>query len=199
MQWDEYIAGITKMREPFIDPSTGEQMVDEYGNPVFIEGSAFAGNEVLEEVVFVHGSQVKYIMDGAFENCTSLRRIVLPSTLEYIGPNAFKNCVALEEVIFTGGGFNSLVIDENAFYGCVSLKTITFESNVSFIGDNAFGGCVSLTSIYMNGEFPPEGNAPFEINEGMKIYVNRSINDVVVMNYKVRWPLYEQYIVPKPQ
>ena len=72
-------------------------MVDEYGNPVFIEGSAFAGNEVLEEVVFVHGSQVKYIMDGAFENCTSLRRIVLPSTLEYIGSTLSKTASLLKK------------------------------------------------------------------------------------------------------
>lgn len=205
---DDPIIGISKIRQPVIDPDTGLQRIDQFGNPVFLEGNAFANNAVLEELVFlqgyfdggvyVPGSQLAYILEGAFENCVNLRRIVLPSTLQYIGPNAFKNCVNLEEVIFIGGGANALVIDENAFAGCISLKTITFQDNLTSIGIDAFKGCNSLTSIYMNGDIPPQiSNNPFEFNAGLRIYVNRKNDNAVLNAYRAQWADYELYIVNK--
>ena len=136
-------------------------------------------------------------MEGAFENAINLRRIVLPSSLEYIAPNAFKNCVSLEEVIFTGSS-NSIEIAENAFYGCQSLTTITIENNVTILEDNAFAGCDALTTIYMNSDTPPQANQPFAINPELRIYVNRSVDNTIVERYKSEWPIYEDYIYPKP-
>ncbi|HHU43616.1 MAG: leucine-rich repeat protein [Christensenellales bacterium] len=171
------------------------------------ELKAFSDNEHIEEITFVEGyddgeqfvegSTIRFILEGAFENAINLKRIVLPSSLEYIGPNAFRNCVNLEEVIFTSSS-TPVVIAENAFYSCSALKSITFEENIYAIGENAFGGCDELTTIYMNGDEPPQVNQPFEINEGLKIYVNRSVDDLIVEKYKNEWPLYEDYIYPKP-
>ncbi|MFW5780539.1 MAG: leucine-rich repeat protein, partial [Bacillota bacterium] len=171
------------------------------------EYNGFRGNEYVEEIsfvegyydgeTFVDGSTIKYILEGAFENAINLRRIVLPSSLEYIGPNAFRNCQSLEEIVFSSTS-SSVEIAENAFYGCSSLTTITLEENITAIGDNAFGECSSLTTIYMNGDTPPTGNQPFEINQDMRIYVNRSVDDMIVETYKSEWPLYEDYIYPKP-
>ncbi len=169
--------------------------------------SAFAYNDVIEEVTFVEGhfengvympgAQIRYILEGAFENATSLRRIVLPASLQYIGANAFKGCTSLEEIIFTGGE-SGLIIEQNAFQGCTALKTITFPANVTVISDDAFAGCTNLRTIYMNGNMPPQGNSPFVINPDLVIYVNKSVNDSTVTAYKGQWPLYEQYIVSKP-
>ncbi len=169
--------------------------------------SAFANNTVIEELTFVEGyydgdtympgAQIRYILEGAFENATSLRRIVLPASLQYIGANAFKGCTALEEIIFTAGE-SGLVIEQSAFEGCTSLKTVTFPVNITSIGDGAFAACDNLTTIYLSGDVPPEGNSPFAINPDMVIYVNKSVNDNIVTAYKGQWPLYEQYIVSKP-
>lgn len=65
---------------------------------------------------------------------TSLKKVVIPSTIEGIGKNAFYYCVALETVEFSGNGVSKLA-DTNAditkgaafnntFYGCDALKTI---------------------------------------------------------------------------
>lgn len=169
--------------------------------------SAFANNTIIEELTFVQGyydgdtympgAQIRYILEGAFENATSLRRIVLPASLQYIGANAFKGCTSLEEIVFMAGE-SGLIIEQGAFEGCTSLKTVTFPANITSIGDGAFAGCTALTTIYLNGDVPPEGNSPFEINPDMVIYVNKSVNDNIVTAYKGQWPLYEQYIISKP-
>lgn len=199
---EQTIVGISKKQA--VDSATGWPLVDEQGNPIY-DGTAFSNNTVIEEVVFIQGyydgnvyipgSQMRYIMDGAFENCTNLRRIVLPSTIEYIGKNAFANCVNLEEIIFTGGGVVDLDIDDSAFYGCTSLETITFEANLRKIGVDAFRDCTALNRIYLKGENPPHiSDNPFEIHSQLRIYVQKRSDDSIINAYKAHWSDYELYI-----
>ncbi len=189
---EEIIVGISKRQAT--DPNTGLPLEDEHGAPIF-DRFAFYNNTYIEEIVFVENSQIRFIMDGAFENCTNLRRIVLPSTIEYIGKNAFANCTSLEEIVFIGGGTSNLHIDANAFYGCVSLEAITFEKNLRSIGLNAFRNCTSLSKIYLKGDSPPViTDRPFETHEGLKIYVNKTIDNSVLNDYIGSWPEYEDYI-----
>jgi hypothetical protein len=75
--------------------------VKEDGTASF-EGPAenVAGDYVIESPVIINGVEVPVteISDGAFEDCTELTSVTIPSTVESIGENAFKGCKDLEEI-----------------------------------------------------------------------------------------------------
>jgi hypothetical protein len=64
-----------------------------------------AGDYVIESPVIFNGVEVPVteIGDGAFEDCTELTSITIPSTVESIGENAFKGCKNLEDIYCESG------------------------------------------------------------------------------------------------
>lgn len=89
--------------------------------PVIPSGVCGIGDKVFENsditgVTIPEG--VRYINNGAFENCTSLKNIKIPKSVQKIG------------------GY--------AFYECSSLSSVTFSVGLKSIEDNAFGYCESL-------------------------------------------------------
>ena len=68
------------------------------------------------------------IGNQAFDGCSSLTSLTLPSSVTSIG--------------------------ESAFSGCSGLTSLTLPSSVSSIGESAFSGCSGLSSIYVNWESP---------------------------------------------
>ena len=54
-----------------------------------ITASAFGGTKLTE---FSVPDNVKEIDDGAFYNCTDLKKITIPEFVTYIGNDVFKNC-----------------------------------------------------------------------------------------------------------
>lgn len=147
-----------------ISSGTGVFEVSFEGNTfeiaISVTYEAFANKSGIKTVMFTEDSQLKYIMDGAFENCTSLERIVLPSSLVYIGENAFKGCINLQSVEFADGGNENLVIGANAFSNCTQLSKIVLPENLNQIGNNAFSS--SLASVeFLSANPPVVGDALF--------------------------------------
>ena len=68
------------------------------------------------------------IGNQAFDGCSSLTSLTLPSSVTSIGSSAFS--------------------------GCSGLTSLTLPSSVSSIGSFAFSGCSGLTSIYVSWESP---------------------------------------------
>lgn len=64
------------------------------------------------------------ISPGAFEGCTSLERVYLPSKLTKIRKETFKNCKKLEEITIPD---SVTKIGAGAFKDCKKLKCVTFE------------------------------------------------------------------------
>ena len=81
---------------------------------------------------------------GAFQGCSQLTKVTLPTSLESIGDNAFYECYNLKAVTLPEG-LESIGI--NAFEHCTSLETITLPSTVTTIDKWAFGNCISLKEI----------------------------------------------------
>jgi len=90
-------------------------------------GSWFSGKGSIKEVTF--GDAVQTIGNNAFNSCTALENIILPSTLTTIGAEAFRQCHL--------------------------LKAITLPSSVTSIGYCAFWDCENLTSVFAQGSTPP--------------------------------------------
>jgi hypothetical protein len=108
-------------------------------------------------------------MDKAFQNCTSLERVIIPSSVKSIGKYAFSGCVNLMHIdlssVKTIGidafcsckklrevelceGAESIM--DNAFQYCTSLERVILPSSVKTIGCDAFWGCVHLMHIELS-------------------------------------------------
>ena len=84
------------------------------------------------------------IPDNAFNNCSSLVSITLPSTLEKIGNFAFQNCSALVGIEFPS---TLRTIGNYAFSHCSAFGSITLSNGITDIGSNAFKGCSEIANV----------------------------------------------------
>ena len=84
----------------------------------------------------------------AFENCSFITEVTLPSTVTSLPKSAFSNCVNLTAIKMPG----VISIGSGAFCNCVSLEAVTLNKGISVIEQNTFAGCCYLTSITI-----PEG------------------------------------------
>lgn len=84
------------------------------------------------------------IGDGAFNNCESLTKVVIPDRFKTLGAYAFANCLKLETVTFNEGVAK---VPQGFLYGCESLTSVTIPSTVNYVGNEAFSGCKKLTTI----------------------------------------------------
>ena len=67
---------------------------------------------------------------GCFQDCRSIKNIIIPSSVSTIGESAFRGCTSLSSV-FIGSGVKEL--DKRGFYGCDSLAEITVdEKNANY-------------------------------------------------------------------
>ncbi|MCH5156549.1 MAG: leucine-rich repeat protein [Clostridiales bacterium] len=87
------------------------------------------------------------ILFGAFQNCSGITNIVLPSNVTSIGPCAFDGCSSWSITIPT----TVTSIGSSAFRGCSKLTDITIPAGVTYIGYMAFYLCENLTNVtFMN-------------------------------------------------
>ena len=86
----------------------------------------------------------KSYSEGAFQNCTNLKSVFLPSTIETIYTYSFSGCSGLESVCLSEG---LKTISSYAFTSCTSLKTINLPSTLEIISTYAFSYCTSLENI----------------------------------------------------
>ena len=100
-------------------------------------------------------SQLKYIEDFAFCNCSNLKELSIPDSVEKIGNYAF-SCVQtnhymqLEKIKF---GVNSKLdtIGHYAFYNNNSLEKIKLPGSINQLGNFVFRDCKKLKEIEFNG------------------------------------------------
>lgn len=93
---------------------------------------------------------VNAIGNNAFEFCTKLRSIALPSTVTSIGASAFQGCTNLISVVIYG---QISSIGNGAFAGCSSLPSFDFAAiTATQLNNNCFANCTSLTEAVL-----PEG------------------------------------------
>lgn len=85
----------------------------------------------------------------AFQNCTELTSIVLPTSLTTIGNSAFYNCTGLTSIVFP---ISLTSIGDWAFSGCNGLTgNLIIGDSVTTIGDFAFRSCWRFTGSLIIG------------------------------------------------
>ena len=89
-------------------------------------------------------SSVTSIGSSAFEGCSSLTSLTIPSSVTSIGSSAFEGCSGLTSFTIPS---SVTEISSGAFEGCSGLTSFTIPSSVTSIGSGAFKGCSGLTSL----------------------------------------------------
>ena len=84
------------------------------------------------------------IGDSAFESCSGLTSITLPSGVTEIGKFAFLHCSGLTSITLPSG---LTEISSSAFKSCSGLTSLTLPSGLTEIGYSAFKSCSGLTSL----------------------------------------------------
>ena len=95
--------------------------------------SAYIGNDCVTSIGW-----------AAFENCSSLTSIDIPTGVTGISMSAFYQCSSLTNIDIPNGVTG---ISDTTFARCTSLTSVTIPDSVTSIGRNAFGNCTSLTSV----------------------------------------------------
>ena len=117
---------------------------------------AFEDCSSLESVVIP--SSVTSIGNYAFWGCSSLESVVIPEGVTSIGDRVFTNCSSLESVVIPGSVTS---IGEWAFYNCDSLESVVISEGVTSIGSSAFRECSSLKSVVIPGSVTSIGGWAF--------------------------------------
>ena len=101
-----------------------------------IVDSAFSGDENIETLSFGKSMLLERIGYYAFKNCIHLAGpVTFAGRISTIGTSAFENCSSLEKVVF-----NAYVADipDQCFYNCSSLSTVVMNDRIQSIGKFAF-------------------------------------------------------------
>ena len=129
----------------------------------------------------IDGKTVVEIANNAFENKTTVTKVVVPSTVTEIGVAAFQSTPNLKEVrlsknlnelsdeAFFNSGLESIKIPagvdsitDSCFENCPSLETVTFSKGLKTLGENAFKSCISLKTVVLPDGLESLGGSTFE-------------------------------------
>ena len=95
----------------------------------------------------------------AFNTCSSLTSITIPSSLTSIGDYAFYECSGLTSITIPS---RVTSIGDYAFFDCRGLTSITIPSRVTSIGSYAFEFCSGLTSVTIPNSVTSISNSAFK-------------------------------------
>ena len=90
------------------------------------------------------GMKDNCLPDAAFECCSCLTSLSLPTSVTSIGSAAFEYCGSLTSLSLPSGVTS---IGKRAFYGCSGLTSLSLPSGVTSIGDETFYDCSGLMSL----------------------------------------------------
>lgn len=145
--------------------------------------NGFSGNTNITGITFKDGSQIIWIGDHAFKECSKLKTINnVPAGLTDINEWCFES-TALESVdlsntnvtimkdgvFYNNKSLTSIQLPnklenfwDNAFNGCTSLNNIDMPSTVVGIYNNVFDGCTSLSNVKFNDRYTTLGHHVFK-------------------------------------
>lgn len=108
---------------------------------------------------------------SAFEGCSNLTRIYLPSTVNYINDNAFKDCSSLNTINLS----NITVVGKSSFENS-GIHSVEFGSTIPTFDLYSFKGCANLNEIDLTTNIPQVVEIPagcFE-NSGLETVLLQS-------------------------
>lgn len=147
------------------------------GKSVVLTENAFAimgqGNDSITSVTI----NAQVIGACAFQNCSSLKTVIIGENVQEIGNGAFANCPLLETVIFKGEKITEL--PEYVFMGCPKMTSITLPASITKV----HVGFITSYQPYVLEKYPngPVGEPDYEsIVPEFTLYTYSKPGDVTV-------------------
>ena len=109
----------------------------------------------MRKVIF--NPQLQVIGAEAFDTCSNLEEIDLPSTIKYIGRQAFHKCSKLQALYLS---VEECVIGQRAFINCFNLQEAKLEGVIS-IGASAFESCGAMHRVEIGEGLEKIGDEAF--------------------------------------
>ena len=117
---------------------------------------AFEGCSGLTSLTLPTG--ITSIGSDAFCGCSGLTSLKLPASITSIGSRAFQGCSGLTNLTLPAGITS---IGSDTFRGCSGLTSLTLPARITEIGDCAFLGCSGLTSLTLPAGITEIGESAF--------------------------------------
>ena len=188
--------------------SCNESTLQTMDNATYLYSPIYINNELKERkrLLYYFGedecfeipSDVSEIADGAFMDCTSLKKVVIPESVNRIGDSTFYGCKSLMEMRIPDSvkelGNNvfqeceSLVsvslpcglvsIGDYMFFGCHALRELSIPKRIKKICDYAFWGCSNLKDLLISDSVNSIGKECFWGGWGLKVELPQSLSSV---------------------
>lgn len=115
-------------------------------------GYTFCNALSLNVVVLSSGFNTSAV-PSMFNNCRSLKYVLIPLGISTISPNAFRGCYGLKSVVIP----NSVTLMSDAsIYNCYALDSIALPILPSGFGSNVFYSCYAITSLTIPSDWDVE-------------------------------------------
>ena len=115
------------------------------GFPVVAIGrSAFKDQTAITSIAFAAPASVLRIGATAFQGCTALQSVTLPTGITTVSPGLLQGCVNLTSVSIPAGVAS---VGAAAFAECRSLPSLSLPAGLTSLGDSAFSNCRSLLAL----------------------------------------------------
>lgn len=116
----------------------------------------------------IDGVRVTRIDNLAFQNCTQLKKVIIPDTVTEIGRYAFQDCVNLESIDIPESTVN---FETGVFYNCKSLTSVKLPANTTEISPDMFCRCEVLPEIEIPDKVKKIGTGAFYMCKALKTFV----------------------------
>ena len=139
----------------------------------------YTGDVVIPPTIVFEGKvyTVKSIGDNAFNGCSGLTNVDIPSSVTSIGSSSFYNCSGLTNVDIPSSVTS---IGNHAFDCCTGLTSVTIPEGVTSINEFAFASCHNLTSVTIPEGVTSIGKYAFVFCVSLRsVTIPSSVKDVV--------------------
>lgn len=103
---------------------------------------------------------------GIFDNCGSLKKVVIGDGVSVIDLSAFSHCIALTDIEF---GKSVKRIEYIAFSYCTSLEKVTLPEGLEYLDPKAFSGCENLQyNLYKGARYLGSAENDYEYLVGFE-------------------------------
>lgn len=122
-------------------------------------GEAAFRDSKVKTVTFAKLKNDLKIGDFAFENCTALTSIAIPSKTTSLGYGAFSGCTLLASASIPA---TVTKIQSRCFEHCKALSSFAIPSGVTTLGDCVFMSCTALSSVSIPNTVKKMGQQVFQ-------------------------------------